>query len=144
MAKHRSHKRRSHSKSRTMRRGQHGGALAGNPPSAWGWGMGTLGNGWTQFMNSLTLQPGQNLGTIQSNNIVPVGGVNAQDAQGMIGPNMKGDVPSNSVGGGKRRRNRRSRAKRGGNLIAIAEQAAVPVALIAMNNALGSRRRRRH
>ena len=140
MAKHRSHKRRSHSKSRTMRRGQHGGALAGNPPSAWGWGMGTLGNGWTQFMNSLTLQPGQNLGTIQSNNIVPVGRVNAEDAQGMIGPNMKGDIPQ---GGGKRRRHRRSRAKRGGNFVALAQQAAVPVALIAMNNTMGKRSRSR-
>ena len=140
MAKHRSHKRRSHSKSRTMRRGQHGGALAGNPPSAWGWGMGTLGNGWTQFMNSLTLQPGQNLGTIQSNNIVPVGGVNAQDAQGMIGANLKGDIPQS---GGKRRRHRRSRAKRGGNVIG---EAAVPFALVAMNDVLGKkiRSRRRH
>jgi hypothetical protein len=137
MAKHRSHRRRSHSKSRTMRRGQHGGALAGNPPSAWGWGMGTLGNGWTQFMNSLTLQPGQNLGTIQSNNIVPVGGVNAQDAQGMVGANLKGDIPQS---GGKKRRNRKSRAKRGGNVFSTA---AVPAALFAMNYGLGSRKRGR-
>jgi len=141
---HRSHKRRANShkvmKSRTMR--LKGGGLAGNPPSAWGWTMGTLGNGWTQFMNSLTLQPGQNLGTIQSNDIVPVGDVNAQDAaQGMIGANMKGDIPTKLVGGEKRRRHRRSRAKRGGNVLA---QAAVPLTLIAMNNALGSRRRRRH
>lgn len=148
MAKHRSHKRRAHSKSRTMRRGQQGGALAGNPPSAWGWGLGTVGNGWTQFMNSLTLQPGQNLGTVQSNNLVPIGGINAQDAQGMIGPNLKGDIPG-SQAGGKKRRHRRSRAKRGGNFLAVAEQAAVPVALIAMNNTLGkgrshSRRHRRH
>ena len=144
MAKHRSHKRRTHShkvtKSKTMR--LKGGSLAGNPPSAWGWGMGTLGNGWTQFMNSLTLQPGQNLGTIQSNNIVPVGNINAQDAQGIIGANSKGDIPSNSVGGGRRRRHRsRSHSNRGGNVLA---QAAVPIALIAMNNTLGSRRRRRH
>jgi hypothetical protein len=136
MAKHRSHKRRAHSKSRTMRRGQHGGALAGNPPSAWGWGMGTLGDGWTQFMNSLTIQPGQNLGTIQSNNIVPVGGVNAQDAQGMIGSNLKGDIPQ---AGGKRRRHRRSRAKRGGNVVG---QAIVPGALIAMNYGFGKSRSR--
>jgi len=140
MAKHRSHRRRSHSKSRTMRRGQHGGELAGNPPSAWGWGMGTLGNGWTQFMNSLTLQPGQNLGAIQSNNIVPVGNLNAQTSQGNIGPNMGGDIPGQA--GGKRRRHRRSHAKRGGNLLAVAEQAAVPVALIAMNNSYGKRSRK--
>lgn len=141
MTKHRSRSQkrtRTHSKSRTMRRAQQGGALDGNPASAWGWGMGTLGNGWNQFMNSLTLQPGQNAGTMQSNNIVPVNNVNAQDAQGMIGTNLKGDIPQ---AGGKRRRHRRSRAKRGGNVFA---QAAVPVALIAMNNAMGKRSRRHH
>jgi hypothetical protein len=111
-----------------------GGALAGNPASAWGWGMGTAGNGWTQFMNSLTLQPGQNLATAQSNNLVPVGNINAQNAQGMIGPDMKGSIPQ--AGGRRRRRG----VKHGGNIIA---QAAVPVALIAMNNALGRRTRRR-
>lgn len=116
MAKHRSHKRRAHSKSRTMRRSQRGGDLAGNPPSAWGWGLGTLGNGWTQFMNSMTLQPGQNANTSQSNNIVPV-----------------------KQAGGKRRR-----GKRGGNIGSVLSQAAVPGALILMNNALGKRRSRRH
>ena len=37
MAKHRSYRRRHTSKSKTMRRSQMGGELAGNPPSAWGW-----------------------------------------------------------------------------------------------------------
>jgi len=137
MAKHRSQKRRSHSKRGTRRHKQHGGDLAGNPPSAWGWGLGTLGNGWTQFMNSLTLQPGQNLGAIQSNASVPVGNLNAQTNQGNIGPDMKGNIPGQA--GGKKRR---SRAKHGGNLMPVLEQAAVPVALIAMNNTLGTRRRR--
>lgn len=145
MAKNRSHRKRSHSKARTMRRGQRGGNLAGNPPSAWGYVSGTVGNGWTQFMNSLTLQPGENLGTIQSNSIVPVNNLNAEDIQGNIGPNMRGDIPQ---AGGKRRRNRRSFTKRGGNLLAAAEQAAIPITLIAMNNSLGkgrsnSRRHRR-
>jgi hypothetical protein len=92
-------------------------------------------------MNSLTLQPGQNLGAIQSNNIVPVGAVNAQNSQPGIGPNMQGAVPGQS--GGKKRK---SRANRGGNFLAVAQQAAVPVALIAMNNAYGKRvrRSRRH
>ena len=74
MAKNRSHRRRTHSKTRSMRRtrSQRGGDLAGNPASSWGWVNGTLGNGWTQFMNSLTLQPGQNISTMHSNNIVPV------------------------------------------------------------------------
>lgn len=146
MTKH-SHRRRSHSKSRTMRRGQHGGNLAGNPPSSWGWGMGTLGNGWTQFMNSLSLQPGANLGAIQSNASVPIGNVNAQTSQGNIGPNMTGDIPQQ---GGRRRRRRgskrsgskRSGSKRGGNMGVVLSQAAVPGALILMNNALGRRSRR--
>ena len=63
-------------RTRRNAKAQRGGDLSGNPASAWGWGLGTVGNGWTQFMNSLTLQPGQNLGTIQSNNIVPVKNIN--------------------------------------------------------------------
>ena len=75
--------------------------------------------------------------------------INAQNAQGMIGANMKGDIPQ---AGGKRRRHRKNHkgsSKRGGNFLAIAEQAAAPLALIAMNNSLGkgrrhSRKHRRH
>ena len=130
MAKHCSQKRRSHSKSRTMRRAQRGGDLAGNPPSSWGWGLGTLGNGWTQFTNSLTLIPGQNAGTIQSNNIVPVGNINAQNAQGIMKP---------LTGGKKRRRNK----IRGGAWGAVANQAVVPGALVAMNQFFGKRSRKR-
>lgn len=136
MAKHRSQRRRgSNSKSKTMRRSQRGGDLAGNPPSAWGWGMGTLGNGWTQFTNALTLQPGQNAATIQSNNIVPVNNINAQDQQGMIGPYAKGDIP-NQMGGKKRKKQckSKSKSKRGGNVLAVA---AVPAALIALNDFFG-------
>lgn len=142
MAKNRSQRRRSHSKARTrrLRAGGlsmrlKGGALAGNPPSAWGWGMGTLGGGWTQFMNSMTLQPGQNLGTSQSNNIVPVGNVNAQDAQGNIGPNMRGDIPGQA--GGRRRR----RGRRGGNFGAVLGQAAVPGILLAAQQTYGKSRK---
>jgi len=143
MAKHRSHKRRSHSHSKTMR--LKGGALAGNPASAWGWGMGTLGNGWTQFMNSLTLQPGQNLGTMQSNNIVPVGNVNAQDSQPSIGSNLQGGVPQ--AGGKKRRRSSKSksRSKRGGGVGAVLSQAAAPGILLAAQQYYGrSKKNRRH
>ena len=140
MAKH-SRRRRSHSKSRTMRRMQRGGELAGNPPSSWGWGLGTLGNGWTQFMNTMSLQPGSNLGAVQSNSIVPVNNLNAQSAQGNIGPNMTGDIPQQ---GGRRRRGRGRRgSKRGGDIGAVLSQAAVPGALIIMNNSLGKRSRRR-
>jgi hypothetical protein len=141
MAKH-SHKRRSKSRS------QKGGDLGGNPASAWGWGLGTVGGGWTQFMNSLTLQPGQNLAASQSNNIVPVGNPNAQTSQPGIGPNLTGAVPQ---GGGKRRRHRRS-VKRGGDIGAVISQAAVPGVLLVAQNMYGrrtrkhraSRRHRRH
>ena len=138
MAKHRSQRRRSvNSKSKTMRRSQRGGDLAGNPASGWGWVMGTVGNGFTQFTNALTLQPGQNLGTIQSNNIVPVNNINAQDQQGMIGPYAKGDIPNQN--GGKKHKKKsksksKSKSKRGGNVLAAA---AVPAALIALNDFFG-------
>jgi hypothetical protein len=142
MAKHRSQRRRSHSKSKTMRRSQRGGSLAGNPPSSWGWVQGTVGNGWTQFMNSLTLQPGQNYASAQSNQTVPVGNINADNNQGMIGTNLKGDM-AGSQSGGKKRRSRRSRARRGGCWATVASQAAAPAALIAMNQTFGKRSRRR-
>lgn len=132
MANKTSHGRKRHSKARTMRR-QRGGGLAGNPASAWGWGLGTVGGGWQQFMNSLTLQPGDNLGTIQSNATVPVGNLNAQDSQGMIGTNLRGDIPQT---GGKRRRNHKrssKRSRRGGSIGAALNQAAVPLTLLAAN-----------
>lgn len=142
MAKKHSHRRRNSSKSRTIRRRQRGGDLAGNPPSAWGWALGTGGNGWTQFTNALSLQPGQNLGTVQSNNLVPVNNINAQDAQGMIGTNLKGDIPSQS-GGKKHKKNK----KRGGGWEGIISQAAAPAVLLAFNQFVKKRsdrtRRRR-
>ena len=146
MAKH-SQKRRSKVRS------QKGGDLGGNPASSWGWGLGTVGSGWTQFMNSLSLQPGQNLGAIQSNNLVPIGNVNAQTSQPSIGPNLTGAVPSNSVGGGKRRRHKHRRSvKHGGDIGAVISQAAVPGVLLVAQNMYGkrtrkhrpSRRHRRH
>ena len=137
MAKRKS--RRSHSKSKTMRKSQRGGDLAGNPASSWGWGIGTAGNGWTQFMNAMTLQPGQNLATQQGTHLVPVNNINANNAQGMIGSNLKGDIPGLQSGGKKR--NRRSR--RGGSWGAVASQAAVPGALVALNQYFGKSRRRR-
>jgi hypothetical protein len=117
MPKH-SRKRSRHSKSKT--RSQRGGNVGSYPPSAWGYTLGTLGNGWTQFMNSLSIQPG---GVNQGNQIVPV--------------NAATNSPKIAQSGGKRRR----RGKRGGNMLAVAEQAAVPLALFAMNNSLGSRHR---
>ena len=77
MAKSCKRKCKRHNKTKRHRkhRMQRGGELAGNPPSAWGYGLGTMGDGWTQFMNALSLQPNQNGNINQSNNIVPVGTV---------------------------------------------------------------------
>lgn len=119
-----SHRRR-HRRSR-----QRGGNLAGNPPSAWGWGLGTVGNGWTQFMNSLSLQPGQNIATARSNDIVPVNNVNANNPT----------LPNPKVGG---RRRRRRTSKRGGNIGAVLSQAAVPGILLAAQQTYGRRTRRK-
>jgi len=119
-------KSRSSSKQKSRRQAQHGGNLAGNPPSAWGWVNGTLGNGWNQFMNSLSLQPGMNAGTSQSNNIVPNGNVNAEDSQPML--NYKMD-------GGKKR-GPKKQAKRGGSWLAVANQAIVPGVLLAAQETL--------
>jgi len=142
MAKNSSHRRRSQTKTRTRRQGQRGGNLAGNPPSSWGWGIGTAGNGWTQFMNSLTLQPGANLGTVQSNQLVPVGNINAENAQGNIGPDMTGDIPQ---GGGRRRRRAKSRtntrSRRGGSWEAVVGQAAAPGILLAAQQTFGKSRK---
>lgn len=84
----------------TRRRKQQGG----------GWGLNALGNGWTQFINSVTQQ------------------TNAQ-------PNVPSNVPPMKAGN-----RRRKSVKRGGNAIT---QAVVPFSLLAMNNMLGSRKRRR-
>ena len=151
MAKNRSNRRRSisrsrsGSKSKTMRRSQRGGDLAGNPASSWGWVNGTVGNGWTQFMNSLTSQPGQNLGTSQSNDIVAVNNINAQDSQPGVGSNLQGGIPSMS--GGRKRRNK-SRGKKGGSWMAVLNQAAVPGSILALQQTFGksrsSKKHRRH
>jgi hypothetical protein len=147
MANKKSHGKRRHSKSRTMRRtrSQKGGDLAGNPASAWGWGMGTVGNGWQQFMNSLTLQPGDNLGTIQSNATVPIGNLNAQDSQGLIGVNLNGDIPQ---GGGRKRSShkrshKRSHSRKGGCIGAAVNQAAVPFVLLAANTLVKPRKQKK-
>jgi len=150
-------KRKSKRHNKSKRHRQRGGELAGNPPSAWGWGLGTMGDGWTQFMDSLTLQSNQNGNMNQSNNIVPVGNASIQSkvggrkhrggthhgsmsASGSMSNSGSMSVPvkvsmSASKSGGKKR------GKRGGNVLA---QAIVPGTLILMNNALGKFSRKRH
>ena len=134
----------SRGQSRGQTRSQKGGNYGSYPDSAWGFQMNNLGNGWTQFMNSLSVQPGSNLGSSQSNNIVPIKNINAQNAQ----PKMTG---------GKRHRKRamqqqmmqqqtrgKGRGKKGGYWGAVLEQAAVPLALLGMQQFYGKRHTRSH
>jgi|LakMenEpi03Aug12_release.lakeMendotaPanAssembly.Ray.scaffolds.fasta_scaffold200127_1 hypothetical protein len=161
------------SRSSTKTRSQKGGNYGSYPDSAWGFQMNNLGNGWTQFMNSLSVQPGQSLGTSQSNNIVPIRNINAQDSQPSLSPKM--------TGGRRRMRQRQmqqqrqmqkqqqqqmqqqrqmqkqqqqqqqrqqqqqqSRGKKGGYWGAVLETAAVPLALLGMQQFYGKRHTRRH
>jgi hypothetical protein len=114
------------------RRRQKGGNQGAYPDSAWGFQLNNLGNGWRQFMDTLSVQPGDNLGASQSNAIVPVRNVNAQTAQPALSPNMSG---------GRRRRNR---SRKGGNLAAVVEQAAVPLVLLGMQQSYKKKHSRRH
>lgn len=138
-----SRKRSAHrSKSQRRSRSQRGGSSY--PDSAWGWQLNNLGDGWTQFMNSLTLQPGQNLGAQQSNAIVPQSNLNAQTQQ----PHLSANLQTTKGGRRRSRSSRRSRSaqrtrsRRGGNLGAIVNQALLPVSLIAMQQKIGKRSRK--
>ena len=123
--------------------------------------MGNLGDGWTQFTNALTLKAGDNVGSVQSNEIVPIKNLTAEDAQPMLKPNMSGGMrkkrhsrwvrKNKSMKGGKNTpildvgaaavvthhggaRKRKSMKKRGGGsrlLGAVAKQALVPFTLLA-------------
>lgn len=125
---------------KSKNRSQKGGNLSGNPASAWGWVNGTVGNGWNQFMNSLTIQPGANLGSIQSNNLVPIGRVNAQDAQPMLTSNMGGGRRRNKRNSNKRNK-RNSNKRSGGSWGAVASQAVVPAILLAAQQTFGKSRK---
>ena len=103
---------------RSQKRSQTGGMGAAE------WQLNNLGNGWTQFMNTFSLQPGS---TNQSNNIV------------QNHPKM--------TGGKRRRMNRsksQSRGKTGGYFGAVLEQAVVPLALLGMQQSYGKKHTRRN
>jgi len=90
-----------------------------NSPSGWSYVYNTVGNGWTQFQNALTLQPGQNLGSIQSNDIEPINNINAQNTESF--PTQKELSLIQKAG---------KKHKKGGNWGAVLGQAAAPIALI--------------
>ena len=150
MAKTRSN-RRSHNRTKSMRRGQtrsqRGGDLNGNPASAWGWVEGTVGNGWKQFTDSLTLQPGQNLATRQSNDIVPIKNVNANNAQPMLNQNMGGGARrarGRGRGRGRGRSASKGRSRSGGSWGAIISQAIPPFFLLGAQQMYGKKKTRKH
>ena len=88
-------------------------ANSANSPSAWSYGLTTAGNGWTQYMN-----------TLSTNNPSP---------SNVLVLNSKAN---GTMSGGKRRKGRkgrRTRSKRGGNIGSVVSQAAAPLTLIALN-----------
>jgi hypothetical protein len=111
-------------RSRTRSRGQQGGNAY--PPSAWGNVLETAGNGWTQFMNTFSLNNSPNNSPINSLN-------NSLNSNGLVlKDTSRSGVNGKPMAGGKRRQNR-TRRRRGGNIGAVLNQAAVPLALLAMN-----------
>ena len=106
----------------------------GGADSAWSYVYDTVGSGLTQFKNALTLQPGENLATIQSNDIVPRSNLNAQNMQGYPTAN---ELYLIQKGAGKRRR------KRGGSFGAILNQAAAPLLILGAQQTFKKRQSRR-
>ena len=91
--------------------------------SGWSYVYDQVGNGWTQFQNALTIQPGQNLGTVNSNDLEPIGKPNFENTQG---------VPTTTQLALVQRAGKRRRSGRGGNFGAVLNQAAAPLTLLTM------------
>ena len=143
-------------------RSQRGGNQGAYPDSAWGFQMNNLGNGWTQFMNSLSLQPGETVGTSSSNDIVPIRNLNAQTK--MSGGKKRGNKKMRRMqqmqqmqqaqqmqqmqkaqqAQQMQQSKSRSRGKKGGYWGAVLEQAAVPLTLLGMQQFYGKRHSRKH
>ena len=102
----------------------------GSSPSAWGYVYNQVGDGWTQFQNALTLQPGQNLASQQTNDIEPIGKPNAQNTQSLPTSNDLSLIQR----AGKRKRLSHRRGKRGGTWSNIISQAVVPFTLFGVQN----------
>jgi hypothetical protein len=107
----------------------------GYSPSGWGYVYNQVGDGWTQFQNALTLQPGQNLASQQTNDIEPVGKPNFQNTQSMP---SKSDLALIQTAG-----KRKSRRKRGGSWSNVIGQAAVPFTLFGLQTTYKKRKARK-
>lgn len=125
-------KNRSKSRAARRTRSQRGGNQGSYPDSAWGFQMNNLGNGWTQFMNSMS-------GPSQSNNIVPIKNMNipVKMAGGRRGRALQRQQMQQQSRG-------KGRGKKGGYWGAVLEQGAVPLALLGMQQFYGKRHSRRH
>ena len=108
---------------------------SGSNPSAWSYVYNTVGDGLTQFRNALTVQSGDNAGSLQSNDIEPVNNLNAQNAQGVPNNNQLSLVQS----AGKKGR----RGRRGGNMGFIMNQALAPVSLLALQQGYSKKHMKR-
>jgi hypothetical protein len=108
----------------------------GSSTSGWSYVYNQVGDGWTQFQNALTLQPGQNLASQQSNDIEPRGKPNFQNNQSMPTAN---DLSLIQRAG----RRKSSRRKRGGTWANVIGQAAVPFTLLGLQNTYKKRKSRR-
>jgi hypothetical protein len=122
---------------KTRRKSQKGGG--------WSWSLNSLGTGWTEFTNSLM---SQNNSANVPNNFLPNVNANANpNANANANPNVQ------LMKAGKRKRKQGTVkhggnvAKHGGNVVKhggnVVAQAVVPLSLFAMNNALGTCKRRR-
>jgi hypothetical protein len=100
--------------------------MKGGASSGWQYVYDQVGNGWTQFQNALTLQPGQNLASMQTNDIEPIGKPNFQNYQAE--PTAKDLQLIQSAG------RRKKKSKKGGNWGAVINQAAAPLALFTLQN----------
>jgi hypothetical protein len=101
----------------------------------------TVGDGTTQFHNSLTVLPGMNSGTVQSNDIVPIANLNISNpisqmpSAGQLSLIQSGGRRCQAKGKGRK-------GKRGGSFGSVIGQAVVPFSLLAMQQYTGSRRRK--
>jgi hypothetical protein len=92
--------------------------------------MNTVGDGWTQMMNSLTLNPAQSPVAAASTSLVPIANPNANV------PNL---YKNGQMGG---RKGRKGRGRKGGILGAgaVLEQAIVPFALLGLQHTYAKKR----
>jgi len=123
-------------KSRRVTRHRRGGASAAQ------YMLETVGNGALQATNSLTVLPGMNLATVQSNNIVPIANINEGNATNVM-PTTAQLALIQTAGRRRRPRGKGRKGKRGGSFGSIIGQAVVPFSLLAAQQYYGTRRGKR-